>query len=78
MIPVKRNKQGVNIRSLVKLKETATETFMLLYKPYGEDALSRACAHAWYKSFSEGTEDTEDYKQPGSLVMMKLMKMRMR
>ena len=77
-MPVKRTKQGVNIKFLVKLKETATETFMLLCKPYGEDALSRAYAYAWCKSFSEGTGDTEDDKQPGSLVMMKLMKMRMR
>jgi len=33
---------------------------MLICEPYGEDALSRACAYAWYKSISEGTRDTED------------------
>jgi hypothetical protein len=48
MMPFKRTKQGVNTKFLVKLKEAATESFMLLCEPYGEDALSRACAYAWY------------------------------
>lgn len=75
MMPFKRTKQGVNIKFLVKLKETATETFMLICEPYGEDVLSRACTCAWYKSFSEGTRDIEDDQQSGSLTMIELMKM---
>jgi len=59
-MPFKRTKQEVNIKFLVKLKETATETFMLICESYGEDALSKACTYAWYKSFSEGTWVTED------------------
>lgn len=77
-MPFKRTKQGVNIKFLVKLKETATENFMLLCETYGEDALSRACACAWYKSFSEGTMDPADDQKSGSLTMMKLMKMKTR
>jgi hypothetical protein len=56
----------------VELKETAIETFMLSREPNGEDALSRACTYAWYKSFSEGTRDPEDDQQPGSLTMTKI------
>jgi hypothetical protein len=58
----------------VKLKETAIETFMLPCEPYGEDALARACAYAWYKSFSEGTRDPEDDQKSGCLTVTKMMK----
>jgi hypothetical protein len=56
----KEIEQRVNIKFLVKLKKTATETFTVLREVYGKDALSRACVYAWHKRFSEGIEDVED------------------
>jgi hypothetical protein len=43
----------------VKLKNTATGTFSLLCKEYGENTLSRACVFEWHKRFSEGKQDIE-------------------
>jgi hypothetical protein len=34
--------ERVNIKFLVKLKKSATETFQLLTEDYGEDCMSRA------------------------------------
>jgi hypothetical protein len=59
----KEIEQRVNIKFLVKLRKTATETFIVLREVYGKDALSRARVFAWHKRFSEGIEDVEDEEE---------------
>jgi hypothetical protein len=54
------NFEAVNIKFLVKLKKTATETFDLLCEVYGENTLSRARVFQWHNRFSEGREDKAD------------------
>jgi hypothetical protein len=49
-----------NIKFLVKLKKSATETFQLLTEAYGEDCMSRACVFGWHKRFSEGRKSVKD------------------
>jgi hypothetical protein len=44
-----KNEQRVNIKFLVKLKKSATETCQLLTEAYGEECMSRACAFEWHK-----------------------------
>ena len=48
--------ERVNIKFLVKLKKSATETFQLLTEIYDEDCISRARVFEWHKPFSEGRE----------------------
>jgi transposase len=67
----KKIEQRVNIKFLVKLKKTATETFNMLREAYGENTLSRARVFEWHKRFSEGREDVEDDARPGRPVTMK-------
>jgi len=57
--------ERVNIKCLVKLKKSATETFQLLTEDYGEDCLSCACFFHWHKQFSEGRESLKDDDRPG-------------
>jgi hypothetical protein len=57
--------QRVNIKFLVKLKKTATESFRMLNEVYGEECLSRARVFEWYKRFCSGREDVEDDDRPG-------------
>jgi hypothetical protein len=54
-----KSEQRVNIKFLVKLKKSATETFQLLTEAYGEDCISRARAFEWHKRFSEGRESVK-------------------
>jgi len=54
-----------NIKFLVKLKKSATETFELLTEAYGEDCMSRARVFKWHKRFSEGRESVKDDDRPG-------------
>jgi hypothetical protein len=46
-----KSEQRVNIKFLVKLKKSATETFQLLTEAYGEDCISRARIFEWHKRF---------------------------
>jgi len=48
--------ERVNIKLLVKLKKSATETFQLMTEAYGEDCMSRARVFERHKRFSEGIE----------------------
>jgi len=41
--------ERVNIKLLVKLKKSMTETFQLLTEAYGEDCMSHACVFEWHK-----------------------------
>jgi hypothetical protein len=52
--------EQINIKFLVKLKKSATETFQLLTEAYGEDCMSRARVFEWHKRFSEGRESVKD------------------
>jgi hypothetical protein len=59
--------ERVNIKFLVKLKKSATETFQLLTEAYGEDRMSRARAFEWHKRFSESRESVKDDDRPGDV-----------
>ena len=48
--------ERVNIKFLVKLKKSATETFQLLTEACGEDCMSCARVFEWHKRFSGGRE----------------------
>jgi hypothetical protein len=52
----KKNEQQVNVKFLVKMMKTATETFNLLHEAYRENNLPRSHASEWHKRFSEGRE----------------------
>jgi len=67
----KKIEQRINIKFLVKLKKTATETLNLLREAYGEDALSKSRVFDWHKRFSEGREDVEDNERSGRPVTIK-------
>jgi hypothetical protein len=43
-----KSEQQVNMKLLVKLKKSATETFQLLTEAYGEECMSRA--HVFWKA----------------------------
>ena len=57
--------ERVNIKFLVKLKKTVTETLQLLPETYGEDSMSCARVFEWHKWFSEGRKSLKDYDCPG-------------
>jgi len=56
--------ERVNIKFLVKLKKSATETFQLLTEAYGEDCMFHARVFEWHKRFSKGRESVKD-DRPG-------------
>jgi len=60
-----KSEQRVNIKFLVKLKKSATETFQLLTEAYGEDCMSRAHVFELHKRFSEDRESVKDDDRPG-------------
>ena len=57
--------EQVNIKFLVKLKKSATETFQLLTEAYSEGCMSRARVSEWHKRFSEDRESVKDGDRPG-------------
>jgi len=57
--------ERVNIKFLVKLKKSGTETFQLLTEDYSEDCMSHARVFEWHKRFSEGRESLKDDDRPG-------------
>jgi len=57
--------ERVNIKFLVKLKKSVTETFQLLTEAYGEDCMSRARVFEWHKRLLEGRESVKDDDHPG-------------
>lgn len=60
--------QRVNLRFLVKLGKTATESLSLLRHVYGDSTMSRARVFEWHKRFTEGREETDDNSRPGRPV----------
>jgi len=59
-----KSERGVNIKFLVKLKKSATETFQLLAEAHGEDCMSRARVSEWHKRLSAGREKLERWWSP--------------
>ena len=52
--------QRINLKFLVRLGKTPTETFNLLQEVYGDATMSRTRIFEWHKRFREGREDVED------------------
>ena len=48
----------------MKLGKSATETFDLLKKVYGDECLSHTQVFKWFKRFKEGRGEIEDHQHP--------------
>jgi transposase len=57
--------QCVNIKFLIKLGKSATETYNLLTEVYGDQCLSRTQVFEWFKKFKEGREYVGDDPKSG-------------
>jgi len=57
--------QRVNVKFYMELGKSATETYDLLKKVYGDDCLYRTQAFEWFKRFKEGREEIGDDQRPG-------------
>ena len=55
----------INIKFCCKIGKTATETFQLLKKVYGDNCLCITQVFKWYKRFKEGRENVNDDKYSG-------------
>ena len=56
--------QHVNVKFCMKLGKSATETYDLLKKVYGDECLSRTQVFEWFKRFKEGREEVGDDQRP--------------
>ena len=52
--------QWINLKFLVHLGKTPTETLKLLPEVYGDDTMSRTRLFEWHRRFKEGGEQVED------------------
>ena len=57
--------QRINLKFLVRLGKTPTETFNLLQEVYGDATMSTTRIFEWHKRFREGREDVEDDPKSG-------------
>ena len=57
--------QRVNVKFCVKVGKSATETYDLLKKVYGDECLSRTQVFERFKRFKEGREEIGDVQRPG-------------
>lgn len=57
--------QRYNLKFLVKLGKTPTESLKLLQEVYGDDAMSRPRVFEWHKRFASGRETVEDDPKSG-------------
>ncbi|KAJ8961923.1 hypothetical protein NQ318_021542 [Aromia moschata] len=57
--------QWVNLKFLVEVEKTFTETYAMLKEVYGNECLSRTQVYEWFKRFKEGRETMEDDSHPG-------------
>jgi len=57
--------QRYDIKFCVKLKKSATETFVSLTEAYGDATLLRTMVFKWHKAFKEGRENVEDDPRSG-------------
>ena len=56
--------QRVNVKFCAKLGKSATETYDMLKKVYGDECLSRTQVFEWFKRFKEGREEIGDDQRP--------------
>ena len=56
--------QHVNVKFCVKLGKSATETYDLWKKIYGDECLSRTQVFEWFKRIKEGREEIGDEQCP--------------
>ena len=57
--------QHVNVKFWVTLGKSATETYNLLKKVYGDECPSRTQVFEWFERFKEGREEIGDDQCPG-------------
>ena len=57
--------QRTNLKFLVKLKKTPTESLKMLQEAYRDQAISRARVFEWHWRFREDEEDVEDKPRSG-------------
>ena len=57
--------QRINLKFLVRLGKTPTETFNSLQEVFGDATMSRTRIFAWHKRFREEREDVEDNPRSG-------------
>ena len=57
--------QQINLKFLVRLGKTPTETLKLLQEVYGDDTMSRIRLFEWHRRFEEGREEVEDDRRSG-------------
>ena len=57
--------QRANLKFLVKLGKTPTESLVMMQQVYGEDAMGRTQLFQWHKKFKEGREDLADDARSG-------------
>ncbi|KAL4113365.1 hypothetical protein QTP88_016997 [Uroleucon formosanum] len=65
IMPDEKIEQRINLKFLVKLGKSATESFNLLTEVYGDSVLSRPRVFEWHKRFREGREEVEDNQRVG-------------
>ena len=58
--------QSLNVNFCVKLGKSATETYDLLKKIYGDECLSPTEVFEWFKKFKEGREEIGNDQRSGS------------
>jgi len=56
--------QHVSVKFCVKLEKSATQTYDLLKKVYGDECLSHTQVFEWFKRFKEGREEIGDNQHP--------------
>ncbi|KAL4112628.1 hypothetical protein QTP88_016377 [Uroleucon formosanum] len=61
----KNLEQRIAIKCCVKLEKSATETFQMMIKAYGELVMSRATVFRWHSQFSSGRESFDDEQRCG-------------
>lgn len=61
----KNLEQRIAIKFCVKLEKSATETFQMMIKAYGELVMSRATVFRWHSQFSSGRESFDDEQRCG-------------
>ena len=65
MVDVKE--QRICIKFCFKLNKTTAETYRMLKKAFGEQALSEARTFEWFKRFKDGWESVEGRKHSGQV-----------
>ena len=52
--------QRINLKPLVRLGKTPSETLKLLQEVYGDDMMSKIGLFEWHRRFKEGRKEVED------------------